>query len=121
MPRGAFLTRLAIYELEGRNGEWYCLLEPLRYRDDDGREYVAPAGVLTNFASVPRPLWSMFPRIGKHSRAAVIHDHLCDIRGGQWHLPSPEVHAVFYRALRACRVRTRVCWWAAARTFGPRF
>ncbi|MBI4521694.1 MAG: DUF1353 domain-containing protein [Gemmatimonadetes bacterium] len=121
MPRGAFLSRLAIYELEGWNGEWFCLLEPLVYRDEDGRVYTAPDGAVTNFASVPRPLWSLFPRYGKHTRAAVIHDYLCATQGGVFHVPSVEAHAVFRRALRTCHVWTRWIWWLFVRVFGPRF
>ena len=121
MARGRFETRLALYELEGWAGEWFCLLEPLVYVDEDGRVYEAPAGAVTNFASVPRPFWSLFPRTGKHTRGAVVHDHLCGTRGGAYHLPSPEVHAVFRRALRASRVHTRWLWWVFVRVFGPRF
>lgn len=114
---GVFLTRLDLYELAGHNGNWYCLLEDLVYRDEDGIEYRAPAGTLTDFASVPRPLWSLFPKIGKHTRAAVLHDHLCETRP----MPSPAVHALFRRALKACEVKTRIIWWLAVRIGGPRF
>jgi hypothetical protein len=39
-------------------------------------EYDAPAGQETDFASVPRFFQRLFPKCGKYSRAAVIHDHL---------------------------------------------
>lgn len=124
MARGTFLTRLAIYELEGwGGGEWFCLLEPLVYRDEDGREYEAPAASLTNFGNVPRWFWFFIPRSGKHTKATVIHDVLCDTEGGRWKLPSGEVHAVFRRALRACSCWVTTIWvmWAGVRAFGPRF
>ena len=35
-----------------------------------------PKGFETDFASVPRLLWSLFPPYGKHGKAAVIHDYL---------------------------------------------
>jgi uncharacterized protein DUF1353 len=35
-----------------------------------------PEGFVTDFASVPRPLWIIFPRWGKYGNAAVIHDYL---------------------------------------------
>ena len=114
---GGFLTRLDLYELEGRNGEWYCLIEPLSFVDTDGTPYMAPAGTLTDFASVPRVLWSLFPKIGKHTRAAVLHDALCQTRP----FASARVHGIFKRALQVCGVRTWPIWWGMVRLFGPRF
>lgn len=35
-----------------------------------------PKGFVTDFASVPRPLWSIFPPMGKYSLAAIFHDYL---------------------------------------------
>ncbi len=33
-----------------------------------------PIGFLTDFASVPRPLWWLLPRWGRYGNAAVVHD-----------------------------------------------
>lgn len=38
--------------------------------------HVVPAGFVTDFASVPRFLWSIFPPHGRYSPAAVFHDWL---------------------------------------------
>lgn len=35
-----------------------------------------PKGFVTNFASTPRFLWSIFPPRGRYSRAAILHDFL---------------------------------------------
>lgn len=35
-----------------------------------------PLGFMTDFASVPRPFWSILPQWGKYGNAAVIHDFL---------------------------------------------
>lgn len=35
-----------------------------------------PAGFVTNFASVPRVLWSIFPPYSDYGKAAVVHDFL---------------------------------------------
>jgi len=35
-----------------------------------------PDGFLTDFASVPRVFWRIFPPTGKYGKAAVIHDYL---------------------------------------------
>lgn len=37
---------------------------------------VVPAGFVTDFASIPRGLWNLFPPTGKYGPAAVIHDFL---------------------------------------------
>ena len=34
-----------------------------------------PIGFMTDFASIPRPLWAFLPRWGKYGNAAVIHDY----------------------------------------------
>lgn len=39
-------------------------------------EIVVPKGFRTDFASVPRCLWSIFPPYGKHTVAAIVHDFL---------------------------------------------
>lgn len=44
----------------------------------DRVEYEVPAGFRTDFASVPRWLWSIFPPADpKYVAAAVLHDWLC--------------------------------------------
>jgi hypothetical protein len=37
---------------------------------------VVPIGTLTDFASIPRILWPIVPPIGRHAKAAVLHDYL---------------------------------------------
>lgn len=37
-----------------------------------------PVGYQTDFASVPRIFWSILPPVGRYSRAAVVHDYLCE-------------------------------------------
>jgi len=39
-----------------------------------------PAGYRTDFASIPRVVWSLLPPVGRSGKAAVIHDWLCDVR-----------------------------------------
>lgn len=120
MPvRGAFLGELQLRELAGHNGEWFCLLSDLTFVDVNGTRHTAPAGTLTNFASIPRPLWSVFPRYGKHTRAAVIHDYGCTAR----YMSSRQVHDLFKRGLEACGCArpTVLLMWRMVRLFGPRF
>ena len=48
----------------------YYLKEP------DGEKITVPAGFLTDFASVPRPLWVILPPDGLYTQSAVLHDFL---------------------------------------------
>lgn len=67
-----------VNRLSGRVHRW-ALCEPLVYRlaDTPASEHVTvPPGFGTDFASVPRPLWSWIAPWGRHGRAAVIHDFL---------------------------------------------
>ena len=36
---------------------------------------VIPAGTTTDFASIPRTFWSIFPPFGRYIRAAILHDY----------------------------------------------
>lgn len=51
------------------------LVEELRYRGNE-HLFVVPKGFVTDFASVPRPLWSLIPTYGRYTKAAVLHDYL---------------------------------------------
>ena len=42
--------------------------------EGSGETIDVPVGFLTDFASIPRPLWWLLPRWGKYGNAAVIHD-----------------------------------------------
>jgi len=46
-------------------------------------EYYIPKGYVTDFASVPRSLWNILPPLGRHNRAALLHDWLYDNRIGE--------------------------------------
>ena len=71
-----FLSPLKLEYLDGRS---WRVTEPFAYHlgDPDGPESVQiPVGFVTDFASVPRLLWSIFPPTGGYGKAAVIHDWL---------------------------------------------
>ena len=67
------------------------LLKPVRYEFRTGGPYVfaqpgllrmeveVPAGFLTDFASIPRPFWSVLPPYGPWRRAAIVHDYLYSV------------------------------------------
>jgi hypothetical protein len=56
--------------------------EDLHFHLSDGTTITIPVGFETDFASVPRWLWSVIPPIGKYIIAAVVHDYLYDNRIG---------------------------------------
>lgn len=113
---GKFLTPLVVRHLSDDRWE---LTYPLQYEDEDGRHYVAACGTVTDFASVPRVVWSWIPKSGKHAPAAVIHDDLCQRKV----IDSDQAHAVFHRALKACGVSlvTRNLMYWAVKAGGPNF
>lgn len=76
----AFTGELTITEVDGRHGVWR-LEQPLPYEvgfKGSGRWVIAPAEMTTDGATtmVFRPI---LPAWGTYSRAAVIHDHLCQL------------------------------------------
>lgn len=59
----------------------FALLDDYKF-ELDGMSILIPKGYQTDFATVPRLLWSILPPIGKHNPAALIHDYLYDNRIG---------------------------------------
>lgn len=43
---------------------------------DKSKGVVVPDGFITDFASVPKLFWSIFPPVGLYTKAAVMHDYL---------------------------------------------
>jgi hypothetical protein len=58
-------------------GRRFVLTEPMTYRPGGaGSDVVIPAGFVTDFASTPQSVWSLYPLIGRYMLAAVVHDYL---------------------------------------------
>lgn len=55
----------------------FRLAQPFRY-DDGTRRFDVPEDDVTDLASVPRFLTWLIPRYGRHTLAALVHDHLQD-------------------------------------------
>ena len=94
------------------------LVEPLVY-DLMSFHVSVPAGFETDYASVPRLLWIIFPPSGTHNKAAVIHDYLYKSKACSRFLAD----ALFREAMREVGVHAARAWfmWLAVRTCGPRF
>lgn len=57
----------------------YFLTKSIAWKPDPGQKYErvdVPKGFVTDFASIPRPFWSLFPPDAEYAYAAVIHDYL---------------------------------------------
>lgn len=119
----AFLDPLRCERLA--NGRWR-LLEPLRYQSERfGGVFQVPAGFETDFASTPRLVWTLIPKEGRWSRAAVMHDAgfahaLQTADGSRVHLIKRFADDLFAEALAADGVGwlTRTAMVAAVRAFG---
>ena len=74
-PENGFCTPLRVESVDPRTWE---LLTNLRWVGSDGDVVEVPAGSHTDFASVPQIFQSIVPRTGAWTKAAVIHDHLCE-------------------------------------------
>lgn len=111
--KGGFLTPLNLQDIDG---ERFTLLTPLIYRSTEKRLYSVPAWFVTDFASIPRPLWWRYPKSGKWNKAAVLHDHLYVTNG----LTRGHADALFREALEACEVNwwTRYVFYTAVRAGG---
>jgi hypothetical protein len=78
-----------------------------------------PAGFITDMASVPRPLWALFPPMGLYNRAAVVHDWCCVQRLGNYRWAA----SVFLDLMAQDGVPWHTRWpmYLAVRWFGPKW
>ena len=58
------------------DGKYWYLREELLWLGLEDRQIRVPAGFVTDFASVPRPVWWLFPPWAQYGNAAVVHDWL---------------------------------------------
>lgn len=89
------------------DGRTWVLAEPFSYdvgRKGSGDTIRVPALFMTDFASVPRVFWSVFPPWGRYGNAAVIHDY------GYWTQTRrrARVDAIFLEGMEVLGVG----WWA---------
>lgn len=115
----SFLTPLRAEYLDG---EKWLLLEPFSYRVGEFGStdiIVVPAGFETDFASIPRLFWAIYPPAGRWGKAAVVHDFL--YRSGA--RPRWECDAVFLEGMQVLGVPRlrRFLMYAAVRLFGGSF
>jgi hypothetical protein len=93
--KGQFHGRLVLIPLD--NGRDMQLEEAFSYTDWENHTLEAPAGFISDGASIPRAAWSLIggPWDGKYRAAAVIHDVGCVNRSLSWH----DTDRLFYEAM----------------------
>jgi hypothetical protein len=92
---GKFIGNLILIPLpDGRNMK---LQEPFSYVDAEGHQLDAPAGFVSDGASIPRLAWTLVggPWDGNYRNAAVVHDVGCVTHK----YPSNVTHRIFYDAM----------------------
>jgi hypothetical protein len=118
-PLGHFVG--VVKTLWSDNGRDMTLLEDFSYIDPDGLEWKAPAGTVTDGASIPQSAWSIIggPFEGPYRLAAVIHDAACVKKDRSWE----SVHEMFYRAMLTAHVNEvqAKMMYGAVYHFGPRW
>jgi len=76
-----FTTELKIKVLD-KGKRFENLLEFQYYRENDKKDIIViPKGFITNFASIPRLFWSIYPPLGygkgfNYAKSAMLHDFL---------------------------------------------
>lgn len=85
-------------------------------QEGSGDTINVPIGFITDFASVPRLFWSVFPKWGKHGNAAVIHDYLYWTQKRN----KKESDKIFLEAMAVLKVPKwkRYCMYWAVKYFG---
>lgn len=97
----------------------FKLAEPFTFSKNDGEplglHVCVPNGFVTDFASVPRIFWRIFPPSGQYNRAAVVHDYLCFTKGCSRFMAD----AVFREAMRELGVPRwkRIMMYLACRAY----
>ena len=61
------------------NGKHYEVLEDFTYYRTSNKQHIfkVEKGFITDFASIPRIFWSIYPPFGRYTKSAVLHDRLC--------------------------------------------
>lgn len=102
------------------DGRRLKLLADFKFKDRDGRDWMAPKDWVVDGASIPQALWILGgPLEGKYRDASIIHDYYCDRHLHTWQA----THRVFYNGMIARHVdglRAKAMYYAVYK-FGPRW
>jgi hypothetical protein len=84
--------------------------------EDSGNSVEVPVGFMTDFASIPRPLWAILPRWGKYGNAAVIHDY-CYWEQARTRREADDIFLEAMVVLGVSACKRRLMYWSV-RLFG---
>jgi len=117
----SFTTQLEVTPLP--NGRDWKLLRPFVYyvgTEPSDDVISVPADFITDFASIPRALWWLYPPTGQWGKAAVIHDYL--YRTPSHQCTRKEADLIFVEAMAVLDVprHRRAIMYRALRAFGAR-
>jgi Protein of unknown function (DUF1353) len=99
--------------------DYYFLEGTLEWIANPGQNFSpveVPKGFVTDLASVPAILWSIFPKAGRYAYAAIVHDYLYWTQA----VSREEADSVLKAAMEDAKVDvvSQVGFYAAVRTFG---
>ncbi len=109
-------------KLEYIGCERYRLLDNIVYPTKHGI-VVVKQGFTTDFASVPRFLWGIFPPDSNYAYAAVLHDWLYASKIiGSKKISRRTADRIFYDTMRKYGVNNKIAFvfWMAVRLFGKK-
>jgi len=98
------------------DGRTWVLRKTFSYdvgEEGSGETIRVPVGFITDFASVPRLFWSIFPKWGKYGNAAVIHDYLYWVQDEQY--PKKRADEIFLEGMLVLNVKkitAKILYWA---------
>ena len=121
-PWGSYPNRpLALVDFIPPDRRRWSLTHEFNYIDPAKQMWEAPAGLIVDGASIPRPFWSVIggPFEGLYREASIVHDAGCCAQMQPW----SDVHHMFYNAMRCSGVgwaKAKTMFWAVW-AFGPRW
>lgn len=110
----AFTENLIVSPLP--DGKTWVLRKRFSYdvgEEGSGETIEVPAGFITDFASIPRLFWMIYPKWGKYGNAAVIHDYLYWMQEKKY--PRKRADEIFYEGMLVLDVRkftAKILFWA---------
>jgi hypothetical protein len=111
-----FLTPLRV---ECVGTKTWKLLENFSWRGSKGDVFTVKAGEITDFATVPWWTQSLIPRTGTWTKAAVLHDKMCDLLNSHYRL-SKEYDA-FVKEWKGSILESEPPTWALLKPNVPLF
>lgn len=125
-PKGKFVTKLIVqFRDKGTQADLY---NDLVYYTSAKERICVPINTYTDFASIPRIFWNIFPPTGTYAIAAVIHDYLYEQQGIEKY-SRKDCDNIFLEAMHAngvsitaryimywmVRLFGKWAWWSAGR------